>query len=152
MIYEAGMRNQGSCPKVISHFEDPLADVGIPQIRCGRRPFGFAQGKLSPARRIQAVMATQPLPEEPELVTVFETEDEPEALVVQGLLRSEGNIESVITGIDAPPDVLPGVGGIMIRVPVERAAAARTIIRDYRTFGDPEAATEEEDPGESSSN
>ena len=63
-------------------------------------------------------MATQPLPEEPELVTVFETEDEPELSVVQSLLRSEGNIESVVTGIDAPPDVLPGVGGIMIRVPV----------------------------------
>jgi hypothetical protein len=99
--------------------------------------------------RIQAVMATQPMPEEPELVTVFETEDEPEALVVQALLRSEGNIESVITGIDAPPDVLPGVGGIMIRVPVERAAEARAIIRDYRTFGDAEAGVEDEDPGDS---
>jgi hypothetical protein len=93
-------------------------------------------------------MATQPLPEEPELVTVFETEDEPEALVVQSLLRGEGNIESVVTGIDAPPDVLPGVGGIMIRVPVERAAEARAIIRDYRTFGDSSAGSGEEDSGD----
>jgi hypothetical protein len=95
-------------------------------------------------------MATEPLPEEPELVTVFETEDEPEALVVQGLLRSEGNIDSLVTGIDAPPDVLPGVGGIMIRVPVERAAEARAIIREYRTFGDPEAGAGTEDSGDSS--
>ena len=95
-------------------------------------------------------MATQPLPEEPELVTVFETEDEPEALVVQSLLRSEGNIESVVTGIDAPPDVLPGVGGIMIRVPVERAAEARAIIREYRTFGDSAAGSDEEDSSDPS--
>jgi hypothetical protein len=93
-------------------------------------------------------MATQPLPEERELVPVFDTMEESEALVVKGLLESQGNIEAIITGRDAPPDVLPGVGEIEVRVPVERAEEARAIIRQYREFGDPEAGFEETPPAE----
>src|SRR5579859_4775672 len=61
------------------------------------------------------------------LVEVFDTQDEPEAMVVKGLLESAG-IPVVVGGLDAPPTVLPGVGGIMVRVPPERADEARGII------------------------
>jgi hypothetical protein len=69
-----------------------------------------------------------------ELVQVFDSEQESEAMVVRGLLESSG-IEAVIAGLDAPQDVLPGVGGIVVRVPAERAEEARRIIEEYRNTG-----------------
>ncbi len=66
-------------------------------------------------------------PRDDELVEVFDTQDEPEAIVVRGLLESAG-IPAVVTGLDAPPTVLPGVGGIVVRVPPERADEARGVI------------------------
>ena len=66
-----------------------------------------------------------------ELVSVFDTIDETEAMVVQGLLESNG-IETMRTNLDAPQDVLPGVGGIVIRVREEDAEEARTIIDAQR--------------------
>ena len=75
-------------------------------------------------------MAAIPEPNE-QLVKVFDTEQESEAMVVQGLLESEG-IESLITYLDAPQDVLPGVGGIIIQVREEQAAEAREIIESFR--------------------
>jgi hypothetical protein len=78
-------------------------------------------------------MATQP-PSNAELVQVFDSEQESEAMVVQSLLESAG-IEALITGLDAPQDVLPGVGGVVVRVPAERAAEARELIDDYRADG-----------------
>ena len=66
-------------------------------------------------------------PRDGELVEVFDTQDEPEAIVVKGLLESAG-IPAVVAGLDAPPTVLPGVGGIVVRVPAERADEARGII------------------------
>ncbi len=72
-------------------------------------------------------MATQPVSHEhDELVDVFETMDEPEALVVKGLLESAG-IPALMTG-EVPLDVLPGVGGLIIRVPAEQAVDARALI------------------------
>ena len=59
-------------------------------------------------------MSTQPQGDA-ELVEVFDTQQESEAMVVQGLLSSAG-IESMITNLDAPQDVLPGVGGVVVRV------------------------------------
>ncbi len=77
-------------------------------------------------------MATEaPMPSDA-LVTVFDTEQESEAMVVQGLLESEG-IESILTNLDAPQDVLPGVGGVVLQVNPERAADARRIIEEYRS-------------------
>jgi hypothetical protein len=65
------------------------------------------------------------------LEQVFDTADETEALVVQGLLESNG-IECMETTRDAPQDVLPGVGGIVLSVRQEQAAAARLMIEEYR--------------------
>ena len=81
-------------------------------------------------------MATQPSMHE-ELVAVFDTDQESEAMVVRGLLESAG-LEAIITGYDAPQDVLPGVGGVVVRVSPEDAVEARQIIEEYRTQGDAE--------------
>jgi Putative prokaryotic signal transducing protein len=72
-----------------------------------------------------------PIHEEKELVKVLDTSDEAEALVVQGLLESNG-IESLLTNRDAPQDVLPGVGGVMLRVRPSDAEDAREIIESFR--------------------
>jgi len=65
------------------------------------------------------------------LVRVFDTEQESEAMVVRGLLESQG-IESELTAIDAPQDILPGVGGNVIVVRQEDAARAKELIEEYR--------------------
>ena len=75
-------------------------------------------------------MSTQPK-SDPELVEVFDTMQESEAMVVHGLLTSAG-IESVVTNLDAPQDVLPGVGGITVRVNAAQAEDARQLIDDFR--------------------
>ncbi len=66
-----------------------------------------------------------------ELVEVFDTMEESEAMVVRGLLESAG-IEAIITAWDAPQDILPGVGGVIVRVAPERAEEALSLIEDYR--------------------
>jgi len=77
---------------------------------------------------------------------VFETIDKPEALVVQGLLESNG-IESLIIHLEAPPDVLPGVGGFAIRVRFEDAEDARCVIEEQRNAPlDEEESSETEAP------
>ncbi|MBV9144969.1 MAG: DUF2007 domain-containing protein [Acidobacteria bacterium] len=80
-----------------------------------------------------------PITEHGALVSVFDTIDETEALVVQGLLESNG-IETLLTNLDAPQDVLPGVGGVVIRVRPDDADEARQIIETQRN-----APLEEED-------
>ena len=83
-----------------------------------------------------------------ELVEVFDTQQESEAMVVHGLLESAG-IESIITNLDAPQDVLPGVGGVVIRVNPEQADAARRLIEEYRnTPGTDEEADDDTDEEE----
>ncbi len=62
-----------------------------------------------------------------EMVDVFDTQQESEALVVKGLLESAG-INAIEVSLDAQQDVLPGVGGVVIRVPPQQAADARAII------------------------
>ena len=77
-------------------------------------------------------MAAQPNPiSGGDLVIVLDTKDEAEALVVKGLLDSEG-IESMISNPEVPEDILPGVGEIVIRVRPEQAEAARNIIAEQR--------------------
>ena len=63
------------------------------------------------------------------LVKVFDTERETEALVVKGLLDSIG-IDSDMTSIAAVQDTFPGVGGTVILVRDEDAAEARRVIKD----------------------
>lgn len=72
-----------------------------------------------------------PIERERELVSIFDTADEAEALIVQGLLESNG-IEALLTNLDAPQDVLPGVGGIVLRVRPSEADEARSIIEQQR--------------------
>ena len=80
----------------------------------------------------------RPTPEEPQLVQVFDTPDDAEAQVVAGLLESAG-IEVLLTGLDAPQDVLPGVGGVVVQVAPEQAEEARRLIEEHRRGG-PEMA------------
>jgi len=72
----------------------------------------------------------QPEPNE-KLIKVFDTEQENEALVVQGLLQSAG-IESDLQSLDAVQDAFPGVGGTVLRVREEDSAEAEKIIDAYR--------------------
>jgi Putative prokaryotic signal transducing protein len=92
-------------------------------------------------------MASKPQPDQ-ELVEVFDTDQESEAMVVRGLLESAG-IDAIQTGLDAPQDILPGVGGVVLRVPASQADAARELIEEYRAGGTAaaeEAEINSEDP------
>jgi Putative prokaryotic signal transducing protein len=76
-------------------------------------------------------MAAKPTPDPNEkLVRVFETEQESEAMVVSGLLESQG-VDCDVAAIDLAQDVFP-VGGVMILVREEDAERARQIIEEYR--------------------
>jgi len=77
------------------------------------------------------LMSEKPVPLE-NLVKVFDTDVESEAMVVQGLLESAG-IQALISNREAPQDVLPGVGGVVILVRGEQAREATAIIEEYRT-------------------
>ncbi len=72
--------------------------------------------------------ADRPDPNE-KLVKVFDTEHEPEAMVVKGLLDSMG-IDNDLTSIEAVQDMFPGVGGTIILVREEDAEKARRIIEE----------------------
>ncbi len=82
-----------------------------------------------------------PLPDPHErLVHVFDAEQESEAMVVSGLLESAG-IDCEVTAIDAPQDVLP-IGGTVILVREEDAEKARQLIDEYRRSPAQEASEE----------
>ncbi len=82
-------------------------------------------------------------PDQNELVQVFDTEQETEALVIQGLLESSG-IESMISALDNPQEVLP-MGGVVVRVTADKADEARRIIEAYHTDTGAELVDEDED-------
>jgi hypothetical protein len=86
-------------------------------------------------------MAINPTPNK-KLVRVFDTEQESEAMVVRGLLASEG-IDADVTSLDAAQDVLPGVGGTIILVREEDALRARKLIQE--SLRSPEDETAEMD-------
>ena len=75
-------------------------------------------------------MAETPEPLE-KLVKVFDTDVESEGMVVRGLLESAG-IAAVISNREAPQDILPGVGGVVVLVRQEQAADAEAMIREFR--------------------
>ena len=76
--------------------------------------------------------AGQPRPDPNEkLVKVFDSEDEPEALVVKGLLDSAG-IESDLTSASLVQDAFPGLGGMILLVREEDVDAARRVIAEGR--------------------
>ena len=76
------------------------------------------------------------------LVKVFDTEQESEAFVVQGLLESAG-IESIMSSLDAPQDVIP-VGGVVLQVRAEQAEEALRIINENRSNAAEDAELTEE--------
>ena len=90
-------------------------------------------------------MATRPQGD-PDLVEVFETPQESEAMVVHGLLESAGIESAVITG--EAQDVLAGVGGMIIRVSPEQADEARRIIEEYRNTSISEDDDDEDEESE----
>lgn len=75
-----------------------------------------------------------------ELVKVFDSDQESEVMVVRGLLESAG-IDCMTTNLDAPQDILPGVGGVVVLVRADQAEDARSIIAENRAGG--EAAAEQ---------
>lgn len=82
-----------------------------------------------------------------ELVKVFDTEQETEAMVVKGLLESHG-IDALVTSLDAQQDILPGVGGVVVQVAEDKADEAREIIETYRNApATDEEMLAEEEPG-----
>ena len=83
-------------------------------------------------------------PSSPHPIDVFGTKEDSEAMVVQGLLDSAG-IDSVIVSLDAPQEVLPGVGGVVVRVSAEDAEEARRLIEEYRTAAEQAPDDEESD-------
>lgn len=94
-------------------------------------------------------MATNPRPnpqDRPDpnekLVRVFDTEQESEAMVVSGILESEG-IDCEITALDFPQDVFP-VGGKVIVVREEDADRARRVIAEYRRTPDQSQDSDDE--------
>ncbi len=79
-----------------------------------------------------------------QLVKVFDTEQESEAMVVRGLLEANG-IPCFIENLDAPQDVLPGVGGVIILVRAEQGQEAARLIQESRIdLPDDEAVSEEQ--------
>jgi hypothetical protein len=101
-------------------------------------------------------MATMRNPEIPNpnerLVKIFDSEQESEVMVVRSLLESAG-IDTATTNLDAPQDILPGVGGIILQVRAEQAEEARQIIEEYRAGGETaaeeaERQSEAETPGD----
>jgi hypothetical protein len=83
----------------------------------------------------------KPLPDPNEkLVRVFDTEQESETMIVSGLLDSAG-IDYQITALDAPQEVLP-IGGTVILVREEDAEKARQFIEEYRRSPAQEASEE----------
>ncbi len=84
-------------------------------------------------------MATAGTPEVPDpnekLVRVFDSDLESEVMVVKGLLESAG-IDCITQNLDAPQDILPGVGGVVVLVRDEDADHARQIIEENLAAGE----------------
>jgi hypothetical protein len=86
--------------------------------------------------------ASGPNPDE-QLIKVFETEQESEALVVKGLLDSAGIENDVVS--DLSQDAFPGLGGTVILVREEDAEKARQLIAESRQQVPVDAAGDVED-------
>ena len=89
-------------------------------------------------------MADKPEPLE-NLVKVFDTEQETEAMVVRGLLQSAG-IDAYIQSLDATQNIYPGVGGVTVVVREDQAENATAMIEEFRahpTTDADEAVSEE---------
>jgi hypothetical protein len=65
------------------------------------------------------------------LIKIFDSEQEPEAMVVKGLLDSAG-IENDLASASLLQDAFPGMGGMIILVREEDAEKARRLIAESR--------------------
>jgi hypothetical protein len=97
------------------------------------QPVVLPHDGFSNLRRIAVSATPEPKPEA-ELVKVFDTQQESEAMIVRGLLTSAG-IESMVTSIDADQALWPGVGGVVVMVNPEQANEARSLIEEYNDPG-----------------
>ena len=91
-----------------------------------------------------AIANRVPNPNE-KLVRVFDSDEESEVMVVRGLLESAG-IDCDVSSLEAPQDILPGVGGMVILVRQEDADEARSVIQAGRSAAG--TTTDEELPSE----
>ena len=74
----------------------------------------------------------QPKPDPNEkLIKVFDTEDESEGIVVQGLLEA-AEIESDLRSVELTQNAFPGLGGVEILVREEDEGEAKRIIESHR--------------------
>jgi len=90
-----------------------------------------------------SVADAQPRPDpKKKLVKVFDSEQEPEALVVKGLLASAG-IDSDLMSASLVQDAFPGLGGMLILVREEDAEEARRVIAEGRRSAPDEEITAE---------
>ncbi|MGA8273253.1 MAG: DUF2007 domain-containing protein [Candidatus Sulfotelmatobacter sp.] len=80
------------------------------------------------------------------LVKVFDSEEESEALVVKGLLDSEGIDNDLKSGAFLQ-DAFPGLGGMIILVREEDAVKARSLIAESRAAGGASEPDEDETQG-----
>jgi hypothetical protein len=97
------------------------------------------------SKSLEELMADETTEGHEELVKVFDTDEESEAMVVRGLLETAG-IEAMIQNREAPQDILPGVGGVVILVRPDQAEEAVETIEEYRnhpTTDADEAVSEE---------
>ena len=77
-----------------------------------------------------------------ELVEIFDTSDEAEAMVIKGLLESEG-IPALVSSLDAQQNLYPGVGGVVVRVRGDQAQEAARVIAESRGASPSGAGPEE---------
>ena len=82
------------------------------------------------AELTNATEERRPDPNE-KLVKVFDSEQESEAMVVKGLLDSEG-IENDLASANLLQEAFPGMGGMIILVREEDAERARELIAESR--------------------
>ena len=82
------------------------------------------------AELTNATEERRPDPNE-KLVKVFDSEQESEAMVVKGLLDSEG-IENDLASANLLQEAFPGMGGMIILVREEDAEKARELIAESR--------------------
>ncbi len=85
---------------------------------------------MADSSKAAAELQRRPDPNE-NLVKIFDTEQESEAMVVKGLLESSG-IDSDMTALSAPQDTFPGVGGTIILVREKDAARANQVIAEFQ--------------------
>jgi hypothetical protein len=90
-----------------------------------------------------AAQDRKPDPNE-KLVKVFDSEDEPEAIVVKGLLDSAG-IDNDLQSASFLQDAFPGLGGMIILVREEDEERALRLIEESRRSSAEEAEEDEDE-------